>query len=49
MALLGTSCGLAVRDSVISAGAGFVGSAFTTILQQLIPVEDIVGGGGESA
>lgn len=44
--LLGTSCGAEVRASLIGAGADFAGDSLSTILQALIPVEDLVGAEG---
>ena len=43
-ALLGSSCTADVRDSLVSAGLDFVGDSAITVLDTLIPVEDILTG-----
>ncbi len=41
--LLGTSCGVELRDSAISAGADFLGTSLGKVLEALIPVDTLVG------
>jgi hypothetical protein len=51
--LLGTSCGVEMRNSAISAGADFVGTSLGKLLEALVPVDAVIsqigGGSGTSA
>lgn len=40
--LLGTSCGVELRNAVIGAGADFVGNSLIIILENIFPVEDLL-------
>lgn len=40
--LLGTSCGVEVRNSLIGATADFAGDSLTILLGALLPIEDWV-------
>ncbi len=42
--LLGTSCGVEVRNAVITAGAEFVGASLGTVLETLFPIDEILAG-----
>ncbi|HOB75786.1 MAG TPA: hypothetical protein PKG54_14815 [Phycisphaerae bacterium] len=42
--ILGTSCGVEVRNAVIAAGAEFVGASLGTVLETLFPISDILAG-----
>lgn len=44
--LLGTSCGVEMRNAAITAGAEFVGASLGAVLESLFPVDDLLGGGG---
>jgi len=42
--MLGSSCAADIRDSIMSAGLDFVADSAKTVLDTLVPVEDMLNG-----